>query len=463
MRKQSVFVQLLATLIALLGLTIISTGYFGIQSLRSYAEDDAVVRQSELVRTLALLYGGSGESEGGTVDDFIGSFPDSLGYRITIIDGDGTVLGDTHEDPEGMDNHSDRPEVREALELGIGSATRSSDTQGGLPLIYTAFFDEKRNLVFRVARTVEGLREGLDRSVSALTLFALMLIILSLLVSILAARRVSRLINGIQNVAEHYAEGDFSEALSITGFREAEELSSSLNRMGRRLQDTILALEFRQKELQSMLEGMTAPVVLTDATLGVREINPAARKLAADEGDSVNRSLLQVFRSPELYDLARDLLESDGSGEALIRLDRTGGPVYLQVNASLIRREGEERSGCLLVMNDVTRITQLEMMRKDFVANVSHELRTPITSILGFVETLRNAGALDADRQQSFLEIVHRQAVRLEHIIGDLMALSRLEEGAGILPGNPCRYSAFLKVPVILWPSRLNPGTYPSV
>ena len=434
MRRQPVFVQLLSTLIILLGITTFSIGYFGIRSLQSYAETDAVIRQRELVRTLAALYGVRDTRDPEDAVSFLDSLNGSLGYRATIIASDGTVLADTHESAAIMDNHIDRPEVRRALAEGQGQATRSSDTLKGTPLIYTALYDESLQLVFRVARTVEGLREGLDRSIRALIVFELLLIAVSLAVSILAARRISRLINGIGEIADQYATGDFSRALAFSGFREAEELSRSLNGMGRRLQDTILALEFRQKELQSMLEGMTAPVVLTDPALDIREINPAAMELVEDPQDCIGRGLLQVFRNPELYNFARNLVESGGESEALIRLERPGEPVYLQVHASVIRREGEDRAGCLLVMNDVTRITRLEMMRKDFVANVSHELRTPITSILGFVETLKQAPGLDHERQVSFLEIIHRQTIRMESIIGDLMALSRLEEGETVLP-----------------------------
>jgi two-component system phosphate regulon sensor histidine kinase PhoR len=79
-------------------------------------------------------------------------------------------------------------------------------------------------------------------------------------------------------------------------------------------------------------------------------------------------------------------------------------------------------------MNDVTKLRRLERIRRDFVANVSHELRTPITSIRGYVETLLD-GAID-NREDTirFLEVVLRQSQRLNAIIDDLLALSRIEQ-----------------------------------
>jgi two-component system phosphate regulon sensor histidine kinase PhoR len=86
--------------------------------------------------------------------------------------------------------------------------------------------------------------------------------------------------------------------------------------------------------------------------------------------------------------------------------------------------------GVLIVLHDVTRLRHLEEVRCDFVANVSHELRTPITSIKGFIETLLDGALEDKDNAGRFLQIMLRQVNRLDAIISDLLALSRIEKGA---------------------------------
>ena len=82
------------------------------------------------------------------------------------------------------------------------------------------------------------------------------------------------------------------------------------------------------------------------------------------------------------------------------------------------------------MLNDITRLRQLENIRREFVANVSHELKTPITSIKGFVETLLEGGLEDNKNVQKFLEIISKQSELLNAIIDDLLSLSRLEQGA---------------------------------
>ena len=88
-----------------------------------------------------------------------------------------------------------------------------------------------------------------------------------------------------------------------------------------------------------------------------------------------------------------------------------------------------EKTGIIVALHDVTRLQQLETIRRDFVANVSHELKTPITSIKGSVETLIQGALKDTNAAKQFLEITSRQADRLNSIIEDLLTLSRLEQG----------------------------------
>ncbi len=83
----------------------------------------------------------------------------------------------------------------------------------------------------------------------------------------------------------------------------------------------------------------------------------------------------------------------------------------------------------MVVLNDVTDFRRLEHIRRDFVANVSHELKTPITSIKGFVETLLDGAIIDPVDARRFLQIIAKQADRLDAIIEDLLSLSKIEQG----------------------------------
>jgi two-component system phosphate regulon sensor histidine kinase PhoR len=149
--------------------------------------------------------------------------------------------------------------------------------------------------------------------------------------------------------------------------------------------------------------------------------------LGQDPATVANRSIQEVGRNTHLTRLAQEILGGRGPLERDIRLGTHTGR-WLQVHATGLIGQDARPIGALLVMNDVTRLHRLETMRRDFVANVSHELKTPITSIKGFVETLLEDPPADPDELRRFLQIVNKQADRLDSIITDLLALSRLEQ-----------------------------------
>jgi two-component system phosphate regulon sensor histidine kinase PhoR len=87
----------------------------------------------------------------------------------------------------------------------------------------------------------------------------------------------------------------------------------------------------------------------------------------------------------------------------------------------------------ILVFHDLTRLRQLENLRKEFVANVSHELRTPLSLIKGCVETLLDGAGDNPGQARRFLQIIARHTDRLTYLIEDLLTLSRLESGTAVL------------------------------
>ncbi|HGX92726.1 MAG TPA: phosphate regulon sensor histidine kinase PhoR [Candidatus Tenderia sp.] len=83
----------------------------------------------------------------------------------------------------------------------------------------------------------------------------------------------------------------------------------------------------------------------------------------------------------------------------------------------------------LLVARDITRLTQLEQVRRDFVANISHELRTPLTVLNGYLETMQDDDDPALAPWQPSLNQMHQQTERMKNIVNDLLMLSRLESG----------------------------------
>ena len=252
--------------------------------------------------------------------------------------------------------------------------------------------------------------------------------------SALATWRVSRRLNASLSAMsvdiERLASGDRSTRFYAAEFRETQRLAEWLNHLARRLEGRLGAILTQQHEQEAMLTSMEEGVLAVDGKGTILNLNETcARLLGLDIERLRGRLFHEAVRKPDLMMVVEAALAGQSSVERDVRVmgpdDR-----WLHAHGSTLY-DGERRKiGALLVLHDVTRLRRLENVRRDFVANVSHELRTPITSIKGFVETLLDGALDDRETADRFLRIVSRQVNRLNSIIEDLLALSRIEKGS---------------------------------
>jgi two-component system phosphate regulon sensor histidine kinase PhoR len=358
------------------------------------------------------------------------------GARVTLIDRGGEVLGDSERDPTRMENHANRPEVKQALAGELGRSTRYSSTIRA-DMMYVAVGVRDGGPVQGVVRTstplteVEGALAAIWRGV---WLGGLGLTFLAAVVSALLVRRVSGPLRAIAGGAERFADGDLKHKVAVPDTEEMAELADSLNRMAAQLDERLRAVTLERNEREAILASMVEGVVAVDREERVISLNQAARDmLGAGEGAVEGRALQEAARNVLLERFVRHVLDEDEPVEGEIVL-HNGKERYVLARGASLRDEGGRRIGAVIVLHDVTQMRRLEDVRRDFVANVSHELRTPVTAIQGFVETLRERAAGDPQKTERFLDIISRQAGRLNQIIEDLLALSRIEREAGLGP-----------------------------
>jgi two-component system, OmpR family, phosphate regulon sensor histidine kinase PhoR len=181
------------------------------------------------------------------------------------------------------------------------------------------------------------------------------------------------------------------------------------------------------EEIDRVLRATSIAVLALDHLQRIISANPAAERLLGFEEDAARGRLLQeVVRQPGLNRIVTTALGNDGRAQGELQFERDS-PLEAQVSCEPLHVEGQPL-GVVISLVDVTRMRRLESMRSEFAANVSHELRTPITNIKGYVETLLQVGIEDPQQRQKFLEIVHRNTVRLSGIVEDILTLAFLEE-----------------------------------
>ncbi|MBU1909278.1 MAG: PAS domain-containing protein [Verrucomicrobia bacterium] len=245
------------------------------------------------------------------------------------------------------------------------------------------------------------------------------LLIAGLLLLWVKALRLRRSLEEARRACDRWAPAGETGAPGAAIARRIEQVGERLER-----------LEQQRKEQEAVFVSMVEGVMALDEEERVININHAAARLFGVPRDKArNRHLQELARNADLQQLVTAARSGDQPVEGDITLF-SGEDRHLQVHASRLRDAGGRGIGVLVVLNDVTRLRRLENLRRDFVANVSHELKTPITSIKGFIETLQDGALKSEEDARRFLEIMARQADRLNAIIEDLLHLSRVEEEA---------------------------------
>ncbi|HPV03669.1 MAG TPA: ATP-binding protein [Myxococcota bacterium] len=358
----------------------------------------------------------------------------NLATRVTLILPDGKVVADSQEEPAAMQNHLDRPEIRDALALGEGTARRRSPTQGR-DTIYHA-----RSIV-REGRPLAVVRVGLpEHEVDAALLDlavktmagGLVAAVLAAFLSWLVSRRVARPVEEMAaEVKEMISEGSETR-LKPPNIHEFSTLAGTMNMMADGLRERLVATGAQQRELETTLSGMSEAVLLMDAADRIRIINPAAeRLLRLRHGSSTGLRIFDILRDGPIFEFVSRPMSQEEAIEEEISIEGDK-PTYVHAFRSSIPDDQGSSRGTLLVLHDITRLKRLEAIRRDFVANVSHELKTPITSIKGFVETLRSDTDHDPETVRRFLDIIARHTDRLNSIIEDLLVLSRIEQAENL-------------------------------
>ena len=174
---------------------------------------------------------------------------------------------------------------------------------------------------------------------------------------------------------------------------------------------------------QSSLVALAEAVVLIDESHQIEWWNPAAEKLLGIQPLDRGRNILTILRQPNFIEYFNHINQAP---DGLKMKSSAFEDHYVQVK--MTRFGGESR---LLVAYDVTRMHNLEQMRKDFVDNISHELRTPLTVLSGYIETFTDQEDLNPRWKRAF-DQMQAQTKRMNALVNDLLLLSRLESNKQI-------------------------------
>lgn len=347
--------------------------------------------------------------------------------RITVIGEDGTVLRESAEPAGQLENHSDRPEVAEALKTGIGSDTRYSQTLDEQTYYYAVRLEDGN--ILRVARTTDTVLKSME---SGLLLMLLLIVLIGVLAVVLAGKTAKRLVRPLNEMNLEYP-------LENVAYEELSPLLVRIDQQNKKIQEQVRQLKQSQEEYLAITEYMKDGLIVTNRN-AVLSINRAAQNLfGVTQEECVNHDIITVSRNEEM----KKALQSALAGNYEERLLELNGRIY-QLLANPVRVSQREISGAVILILDITEKQKAETMRREFSANVSHELKTPLMSISGYAEIIEN-GMVRPQDISNFAGRIHSEASRLTSLVEDIIKLSRLDEADGSLPVEEVELHALAK------------------
>jgi len=362
------------------------------------------------------------------LDDFCRRYKEKIGARVTIIDGSGLVLGDSDEPSEKMENHSNRPEIRDASVSDVGSSVRFSKTIQK-DLIYLAIAIDKGpdQRFLRLSVPLHDVESAMNRVRMRILIASLVSLFIVILIGLIQGKRITKSIEEITAFSKEGALGSFRKRLLLKEKDELGELAKNVSDMALELNRRLKQSEEEKLKMEAILRNMSDGLMLADTKGKILLTNTAAKNFFGIESDIEGKTLMETLRKSELMELIENVVETGQTVSSEIEVTHPKELCLMTTAAPFLVKE--EVSGVVLAFHDITRLRQLEDVRKDFVANVSHEIKTPITAIKGFAETLLEGAIDDRENAPKFLEAIKNHSERLNSLVNDLLTLSRIELG----------------------------------
>lgn len=368
----------------------------------------------QTVENEAFLIASGVDISGESYLESLNNNPDSP--RITFVSLNGTVLFDNFENAAQMENHSDRPEIIEAIRTGKGESVRLSQTLGKQTFYYALRL--RNGSVIRVANTINSVWTSIFYNIPYMLLIIAAVFLLAVF---LANRQTDKLIKPINNL-------NLDDIESNDVYDEISPLLSRILKQQIQIDRQMAEMREKQREFNSVAGNMREGFIVLNLNANVISINQSALDIfKAKSGDYTGKPIYAINRSAAIQNIVGKALKGQ-AGEEIISTENR----FYQLLGNPVMDEGRIK-GIILLVLDITEKHEAEARRREFSANVSHELKTPLTAISGYAEILKNGLVKPSDTIQ-FSERIYNEAARMTALLNDIMTLSRLDENQIDLP-----------------------------
>lgn len=328
--------------------------------------------------------------------------------RITWIDSNGNVIYDSA--GENLSNHSNRPEIIDAVKNGSGESSRLSETFSEQTYYYAVKLTN--GTILRMSDTTSSIYHDIFSALPYTVIVIAIIIILAIIVSNNETEKIIKPIN----------ELDLDNPSNNLKYDELAPLLRRIEKQNSDIEKYISELKAKQVEFETVTENMSEGLIIINQKSTILSCNKSAVAiLGGGEYNYISKSVFDLNHSKNFVDAVENAVVGKHDETALTINNRS----YMVITNPV--KHFDKISGAVIIIIDVTEKESREELRREFSANVSHELKTPLTAISGFAEIMKDGWAKPEDYQMFALKI-YNETQRLINLIEDIIKLSRLDE-----------------------------------
>lgn len=416
-------------LILLVSAVLFSLSLFLSQIIKIYyvnTMNDRLIKEARLLSQQVVENGGIQQFNSNQLNQM----SELLQVKTTLVTDTGTIVFDSENDKKSDEQKMRKLVARDSSELVIKVAKEDKNYFIRTPI----WKEDVREGYLILTPNQEELR-GIYRKVNGMLLssFLIAFFIIILIGSSLIRKNINSIHAAIR-VIQQLTQGNY-RARSDDFNKEANSfINQSVDQLANRLQEIDKTHSIQQDRLRTLVENMGSGLMFIDERGIIRIVNRTYKEIfRLNTSDYLNRPYYEVITGKPISDLIEEVFMTEQKVRRQLLIPLSIERRHFEVYGAPIIGSYNEWKGILLVFHDITELKNLELMRKDFVANVSHELKTPITSIKGFSETLLDGAMQDEQTLQSFLSIILKESDRLQSLLQDLLDLSKIEHDEFIL------------------------------
>jgi two-component system, OmpR family, phosphate regulon sensor histidine kinase PhoR len=227
----------------------------------------------------------------------------------------------------------------------------------------------------------------------------------------------------VEELATRIGRGERPRTFLVHGGDRAQRIGLVLEKIFHDLKQLNEQIAKSESGMRTIFSAMHDALLVVDSNRRVILANETFRKLFALPEISEEIPLLEIVRDATLDQVIDDAFHRGSPVRSELALDGS----QFELDAVATRNKAGEITGALVLFHDITELTKMDQVRRDFVANVSHELRTPLSILRGYIETLLDSPETSRAELSRILGVMERHSKRLDSLAEDLLTLAQLE------------------------------------